>query len=70
MGSVAPGKNADLVLLDANPIEGVANLHEIAGVMRAGRYFHKPALEAMKERIAARMVANGDTIAAVNSKCC
>jgi imidazolonepropionase-like amidohydrolase len=70
MGSVEPGKNADLVLLDANPIERVANLHEILGVLRAGRYFPKPVLEAMKDRTAGRLVANGDTIAAVKSQCC
>jgi hypothetical protein len=70
MGTVAPGKNADLVLLDANPLERIANLHGIAGVVRAGTYFPKPALDAMKERTAARMVAYGDTIAAVKCPCC
>jgi imidazolonepropionase-like amidohydrolase len=35
---VAPGRVADLVLLDANPLESVANLHAIHAVVRANRY--------------------------------
>ena len=42
MGTVEVGKNADLVLLDANPLADVANLHRLAGVVRAGTY-HSPA---------------------------
>jgi imidazolonepropionase-like amidohydrolase len=38
LGTVEEGKQADLVLLDANPIENVAALHAITGVVRAGRY--------------------------------
>jgi Amidohydrolase family len=39
MGTVEPGKKADLVLLWGNPIDDAANLHDIAGVVRAGRYY-------------------------------
>ena len=42
MGTVEVGKNADLVMLDANPLADVANLHRLAGVVRAGIY-HSPA---------------------------
>jgi imidazolonepropionase-like amidohydrolase len=38
LGTVKPGQRADLVLLDRNPVEDVAHLHGIAGVVRAGRY--------------------------------
>ena len=38
LGTVEAGKQADLVLLAANPIENVAALHGITGVVRAGRY--------------------------------
>jgi hypothetical protein len=38
LGTVEPGKQADLVLLDANPVESVQHLHGLAGVVRAGRY--------------------------------
>jgi hypothetical protein len=38
MGTIDVGKNADMVLLDGNPIESVQNLHRIHGVVRAGFY--------------------------------
>ncbi|HMN43025.1 MAG TPA: amidohydrolase family protein [Povalibacter sp.] len=53
MGSVAPGRNADLVLLDANPTVSVANLSRIAGVVRAGRYYSAAELALLKLRVAA-----------------
>lgn len=52
MGSVEGGKNADLVLLDANPVDDVANLSKIAGVVNAGKYFAKADLDAMKAKVA------------------
>ncbi len=52
MGAVEAGKAADLVLLDANPIESVDNLHAIWGVVRAGQYYASADLEAMKSRVA------------------
>ena len=48
MGSVETGKNADLVLLDANPVANAANLHGIAGVVRAGVYYSPSALNRLK----------------------
>jgi len=38
-GTLEPRKDADVVLLSANPVENVAHLHDIAGVVRAGRYY-------------------------------
>ncbi|MES2755979.1 MAG: amidohydrolase family protein [Pseudomonadota bacterium] len=52
MGSVETGKKADLVLLDANPLDDVANLAKVAGVVLGGQYFAKPALDQMKESVA------------------
>lgn len=57
MGTVEAGKNADLVLLEANPVADVANLSKIAGVVNAGKYFSKAELEAMKEKVAAAVAA-------------
>lgn len=51
MGSVAAGRNADLVLLDANPVASAQNLHRIAGVVRAGRYHSSAELDALKLRV-------------------
>jgi len=39
VGLVAPGAQADLVLLKGNPLEDVKNLSQIAGVMRRGRWY-------------------------------
>lgn len=50
MGSVAAGRDADLVLLDANPIARIANLHRVAAVVRAGRYYDRAALDALRAR--------------------
>lgn len=49
MGTVAEGKTADLVLLDANPLASVAHLGRISGVVLKGRYFSKAQLDAMKQ---------------------
>jgi imidazolonepropionase-like amidohydrolase len=53
MGSVAEGKNADLVLLDANPLESVRNMHRITDVVRAGFYYSHQDLEDLKARVEA-----------------
>ncbi len=49
MGTVDIGKNADLVLLDANPIDSVQNLHKINAVIRAGDYHDQQKLSDMKK---------------------
>jgi hypothetical protein len=53
MGSVAPGKHADLVLLKANPVESAGHLHRIGGLVRGGRYLGPADLDALKEKVAA-----------------
>ena len=52
MGTVDLGKNADLVLLDANPIADAANLSKIAAVVLKGKYFSKAALDKQKADVA------------------
>ena len=52
LGTVEAGKNADLVLLDANPIADATNLDRIAGVVLGGRYLSRETLETMKREVA------------------
>jgi imidazolonepropionase-like amidohydrolase len=49
MGTVAVGKDADLVLLDGNPLTSEANLHRINAVVRSGNFYAKDALEKLKQ---------------------
>jgi imidazolonepropionase-like amidohydrolase len=45
LGTVAAGTSADLVLLDANPLEDVANVRCVRAVIAAGRFFDRSALD-------------------------
>lgn len=42
-GSIAPGLRADLLLLDGNPLDDVANADRISGVMLRGRWLDEHA---------------------------
>ena len=55
MGTIEEGKNADMVLLDANPVESVNNLHKINAVIRAGYYYDKQALDDLKKKVLANL---------------
>lgn len=44
-GVIRVGAVADLVLLDANPLEDISNTRRIAGVMRAGRWLSRQRLD-------------------------
>jgi imidazolonepropionase-like amidohydrolase len=57
MGTVEPGKNADIVLLRADPVENATHLHDIAGVARDGRYYSSDTLTSTIETVAATHAA-------------
>jgi imidazolonepropionase-like amidohydrolase len=49
-GTVEKGKVADLVLLDANPLDNIQNTQQIAAVVMGGRLLQGKALQEMIER--------------------
>lgn len=51
LGTVETGKLADLVLLDANPLEDIRNTQKISGVFLQGRYFNRQALDGLLQRV-------------------
>ena len=53
-GTIAPGKRADLVLLDANPLQSLDALDRRAGVMARGRWYDAERLRQGLAAIAAR----------------
>ena len=50
MGTVEPGKDANLVVLDANPLASIQNLHRINAVVRGGNYYSRAALDAITQQ--------------------
>jgi hypothetical protein len=68
-GTVAPGRFADLVLLDANPLADIANTQRIRAVIRGGRAFDRSALDSMLAQVERAVAPNAQAnlwIAAVN----
>ncbi|PWT89167.1 MAG: amidohydrolase [Blastocatellia bacterium] len=51
-GTVEPGKIADLVLLDANPLDDIRNTQKINGVVLSGRYLSRLTLDKMLSDVA------------------
>ena len=50
-GSVEPGRVADVVLLDANPLTDIRNTRKIFGVVVNGKYYSRPALDTMLQHV-------------------
>jgi imidazolonepropionase-like amidohydrolase len=46
LGTVAVGKSADFIVLDANPLEDIANTRRISTVYLRGTEIARPALKA------------------------
>jgi imidazolonepropionase-like amidohydrolase len=63
MGTVEQGKIADLVLLDANPLQDIRNTRRITAVVAGGRVFDKTALQKILIQVEAssfhKAVGNG-----------
>lgn len=50
-GTIALGRRADLVLLDANPLEGLGALRRPRAVIAGGRMYDRVALDALEARL-------------------
>jgi imidazolonepropionase-like amidohydrolase len=50
-GTIEPGKRADLVLLDGNPLADIANIAKISGVMARGRWYSREQLDVGLKRV-------------------
>jgi len=53
-GTIVAGNQADLLLLDANPLEDIGAMSALAGVMADGRWLPREFIDARLEAIAAR----------------
>jgi len=58
-GCLEPGCVADLVLVESDPLQDIAHLRAIGGVMRAGRWFDRAELDALLADIAQRAAGSG-----------
>ena len=47
LGTISPGKLADIVLLDANPLTDIYNTRRIRAVVANGRFFDRGDLDVM-----------------------
>lgn len=56
-GTIEKGKNADLILLDANPLDDITNTEKRAGVMLKGKWFTQAEMNDWLDEIAPRFHA-------------
>jgi len=55
VGTIEKGKRADLILLDANPLENITNTERRSGVMVKGKYFAQAELNRWLDEIAPKI---------------
>ena len=58
VGTIEKGRRADLILLDANPLENISNTERRAGVMLKGKYYPQTELNGWLDQIAPRIAGS------------
>jgi cytosine/adenosine deaminase-related metal-dependent hydrolase len=58
VGTIEKGRRADLILLNANPLENISNTENRAGVMLKGKYFTQAELNQWLDEIAPRIAGS------------
>ena len=43
-GTIEPGKRADIILVDGDPLENITNLHKVSAVVARGQFYRSKAL--------------------------
>jgi imidazolonepropionase-like amidohydrolase len=66
LGTIEPGKLADMVLLDANPLDDIRNIRKIFALVYDGAYYDRGALDAMLGKV--ERLANRKSFAEVLSQ--
>lgn len=51
IGTLETGKDADILVLDANPLEEISNVRKLDTLIQQGRMYDRPALDRMLERV-------------------
>ncbi len=57
LGSIEPRKDADMVLLDANPIDNISNTRSVAAVFAKGRFYDRADLSKLRSAAEAQQPA-------------
>tara|TARA_R110002167_G_scaffold167170_8_gene364330 strand:- start:281 stop:1624 length:1344 start_codon:yes stop_codon:yes gene_type:complete len=58
LGEIKEGFDADLIMVDANPLENIKALQQISGVMRQGKWLSKAFIDKKLSEIAAHALQN------------
>jgi cytosine/adenosine deaminase-related metal-dependent hydrolase len=55
VGTIEKGRRADLILLDANPLENISNTAKRSGVMVKGKYYAQAEMNKWLDEIAPKI---------------